>query len=58
MEPNSVFFLAGRYGNPENPYAIVPEFRNQVFNIVPPFTQIMDKMGNKLFIVQCQYLHK
>jgi len=56
MEPNCVFFLAGRYGDPQNPYAIVTEYRNQVFNIVPPLTRVIEKMGQAGFGL-VEYLH-
>ena len=41
MEPNAIFWLAGRYGNPEAPYAIVTEYRNHVFNVAPNLGEIL-----------------
>jgi|GEM_PF-769833 len=35
MEPNAIFWLAGRYGDHEKPYAVVTEHRNHIFHVVP-----------------------
>ena len=45
MEPNAAFFLAGRYGDPQNPYAIVSEYQNSVFNVVPNLSEIVNTMS-------------
>ncbi len=41
MEPNPVFWLAGRYGDPANPYAVVTEYRHPVFNVAPTLDRIL-----------------
>lgn len=49
MEPNAIFWLAGRYGNPEAPYAIVTEYRNHVFNVVPNLGEILAPLADAGF---------
>jgi hypothetical protein len=44
MEPNASFFLAGRYGDPEDPFAVVTEYRKQTFNVVPTLPEIVEHM--------------
>lgn len=41
MEPNSIFWLAGRYGDQENPYAVITEYRNHIFNVVPNLGEML-----------------
>lgn len=41
MEPNGAFWLAGRYGDPERPYAIVPEYRRPVYNVAPTLDRVV-----------------
>jgi SAM-dependent methyltransferase len=41
MEPNAIFWLAGRYGDHDAPYAVITEYRNQVFNVVPNLGEIL-----------------
>lgn len=56
MEPNATFWLAGRYGDKNNPYAIVTEYQRQVFNVVPLFTEIVNLMGQHGFAL-LEYQH-
>jgi SAM-dependent methyltransferase len=41
MEPNPIFWLAGRYGDQEYPYAVVTEYRNHIFNVVPNLGEML-----------------
>lgn len=41
MEPNPVFWLASRYGDPSNPYAVVTEYRHPVFNVAPTLDRLL-----------------
>lgn len=45
MEPNSHFWLGGIYGDPERPYAVVPEYRERVYNVAPTIDQYMRVMA-------------
>lgn len=45
MEPNSTFWLAGRYGNPDQPYAVVTEYQRRSFNVVPRLGEIVRQMA-------------
>ena len=56
MEPNAVFWLAGRYGDSNNPYAVVTEYQNQVFNVVPTLPEVISKMSNSGFAL-IEYQH-
>lgn len=49
LEPNGTFFLSGRYGNPKNPYAIVTEYQDAVFNIAPILPTVIEKMSGAGF---------
>lgn len=42
MEPNAIFWTAGRYGDQESPYAVVTEYRRPVFNVAPTLDQVLD----------------
>lgn len=44
MEPNPVFWLAGRYGDPAAPYAVVTEYRHPLFNVAPTLDQLLPVM--------------
>jgi SAM-dependent methyltransferase len=41
MEPNAVFWLSGRYGDPQCPYAIVTEYRHSLFNVAPTLDKVL-----------------
>jgi 2-polyprenyl-3-methyl-5-hydroxy-6-metoxy-1,4-benzoquinol methylase len=41
MEPNAAFWLAGRYGDPERPYAIIPEYRRPIYNVAPTLDRVL-----------------
>jgi SAM-dependent methyltransferase len=45
MEPNAVFWLCGRYGDPQSPYAIVTEYRHHVFNVAPTLDRILPHLS-------------
>jgi SAM-dependent methyltransferase len=49
MEPNSIFWLAGRYGESDNPYAVVTEYRNHVFNVVPNLGEMLQPLAETGF---------
>lgn len=49
MEPNATFWLAGRYGDPKAPFAIVTEYRNHVFNVVPNLGEMIYPFANAGF---------
>ena len=56
MEPNAIFWLAGRYGDPQHPYAVVTEYANPVFNVVPRLGQILQQMEQAGFAL-VEYQH-
>jgi SAM-dependent methyltransferase len=41
MEPNAVFWLCGRYGDPQSPYAVVTEYRHNLFNVAPTLDRVL-----------------
>lgn len=45
MEPNPVFWLAGRYGYAARPFAVVTEYRNPVFQVAPTLDKVMAFMS-------------
>jgi SAM-dependent methyltransferase len=45
MEPDPVFWLAGRYGDPARPYAVVTEYQKPTFNVVPSLGEIVGRMS-------------
>lgn len=45
MEPNAVFWLAGRYGDADAPYALVTEYRHPVFNVAPTMDCLLGAMS-------------
>lgn len=49
MEPNAVFWLAGRYGNPQNPYAVITEYKERTFNVVPLMAEVLKAMRSAAF---------
>lgn len=49
MEPNATFWLAGRYGDSKSPFAIVTEYRNHVFNVVPNLGEMIFPLANAGF---------
>jgi SAM-dependent methyltransferase len=49
MEPNAIFWLAGRYGNHETPYAVITEYRNHIFNVVPNLGDMLAPLANAGF---------
>jgi SAM-dependent methyltransferase len=56
MEPNPIFWLAGRYGDSANPYAVVTEYRTQQFNVMPILPSVVDAMAEAGFGLT-EYLH-
>lgn len=46
MEPNAVFWLCGRYGDPQSPYAVVTEYRHNVFNVAPTLDRILPHLAS------------
>lgn len=56
MEPNAIFWLAGRYGAPDAPYAVVTEYRNHVFNVVPNLGEILIPLAGAGFAL-VEYCH-
>lgn len=42
MEPNAIFWLASRFGNPQEPYAVVTEYRHPVFNVAPSLDTVLE----------------
>lgn len=52
MEPNPSFWLANRYGDESNPYAIVTEYRNPVFNVAPTIDTLLPFMSNAGFALK------
>jgi len=49
MEPNAIFWLAGRYGAPDRPFAIVTEHRQPVFNVAPQLGEVIGVMAHAGF---------
>lgn len=49
MEPNSVFWLANRYGAAERPYAVVTEYFNPTFGVAPTLDRVINFMGRAGF---------
>jgi SAM-dependent methyltransferase len=49
MEPNAVFWLAGRYGKHEAPYAVITEYRNHIFNVVPNLGDMLKPLAEAGF---------
>jgi len=41
MEPNGSFWLAGRYGSPTHPFALVPEYRRPIYHVAPTLDQTL-----------------
>lgn len=56
MEPNPIFWLASRFGDPENPFAIITEYKNAVFNVAPLLNDVTKLMGKNGFGLM-EYLH-
>lgn len=56
MEPNAVFWLAGRYGDPSRPYAIVSECYRPQFNVVPRLEELLAFMASAGFALY-DYCH-
>ena len=52
MEPNPVFWLASRYGDPLQPYAIVSEYRHPTFNVAPTLDQLLPNMAKAGFALK------
>ena len=52
MEPNPVFWLANRYGDPLHPYAIVTEYRHPVFNVAPTLDLLLPIMAGAGFALK------
>lgn len=45
FEPNPVFWLGSRIADPRRPMVVVPEYRNQLYNVAPTLDRVMDVMG-------------
>lgn len=56
MEPNPIFWLSGRYGSPEAPYAIVTEYRHHIFNVAPNLDVLLPALADVGFGL-VEYLH-
>lgn len=52
MEPNPVFWLASRYGEPSGPYAVVTEYRHPVFNVAPTLDRVLGTMAEAGFALR------
>jgi hypothetical protein len=52
MEPNPIFWLASRYGDPLKPYAIVTEYRHPVFNVAPTLDRLLPVMASAGFALK------
>lgn len=49
MEPNAIFWLAGRYGDHKAPFAIVTEYRHHTFNVVPNLGEMLAPLAKEGF---------
>jgi SAM-dependent methyltransferase len=49
MEPNAIFWLAGRYGDHDAPYVVVTEYRNHIFNVVPNLGEMLAPLAKAGF---------
>jgi SAM-dependent methyltransferase len=56
MEPNAIFWLAGRYGSQAKPYAVVTEYRHPVFNVVPTLGEMLKPLAEAGFAL-IEYCH-
>ncbi|MBK9140884.1 MAG: class I SAM-dependent methyltransferase [Candidatus Melainabacteria bacterium] len=56
MEPNATFWLASYYGDSGRPYAIVTEYMNRLFNVMPILPVIIDVMS-KAGLALIEYEH-
>lgn len=56
FEPNPVYWLAGYYGDPRHPYAVVTEHRNPVFGVSPPLDKVVGAMAASGFAL-IEYQH-
>lgn len=52
MEPNPTFWLANRYGNETQPYAVVTEYRSPVFNVAPTLDRVLALMARAGFALR------
>ncbi|MFM9999160.1 MAG: class I SAM-dependent methyltransferase [Burkholderiaceae bacterium] len=52
MEPNPSCWLAGRYCDPAQPYAVVTEYRNPVFNVAPTLHRLLPVMAQAGFALK------
>lgn len=55
-EPNPVFWLACRLGDPRRPMAVVTEYRQAVFNIVPTLEELLPIMTDAGFAL-VEFIH-
>ncbi len=55
MEPNPIFWHACRAGSKERPYAVVPEYRNPIFNVSPTYDQVINRFSGNGFLVEHFY---
>ena len=49
MEPNPIFWLANRYGDPARPHAVVSEYFNPQFNVAPTLDVLLGFMAEAGF---------
>lgn len=49
MEPNPIFWLCGRYGESQKPYAVITEYKNPVFNVAPNLDVLTSFMSENKF---------
>jgi SAM-dependent methyltransferase len=49
MEPNPVFWLAGRYGDPAGSYAVVTEYRHPLFGVAPTLDRVLPPLARSGF---------
>ena len=56
VEPNPIFWLAGRYGDEKNPNLIITEYKKKKFNVSPLLTEIIN-ITSKSGYGLTEYLH-
>ena len=52
MEPNSLFWLSNRFGDQNQPYAVITEYYNSIFNVVPNLEKLMRFMKIVGFVLR------
>ena len=56
IEPNPIFWLAGRYGDEKHPNLIITEYKKKKFNVSPLLTEIINIMSKSGYVLT-EYLH-